>query len=78
MFEVLTTEDIPTITDNTDHILNILGAAQKLVAELETKPGDYTVGVFYDPLETKGGVPDDRPLRSQVRDFVAWLRQQSK
>jgi len=38
-FEVLTVEDIPTITDNTDHILNLLGAAQKLSAELKSKSG---------------------------------------
>ena len=75
-FEVLTSEDIPTITDNTDHILNLLGAARKLVAELETKPGGYTVGVFYDPMEGKGGVPNDEPLRMQVRDFVKWLKKQ--
>jgi beta-galactosidase len=74
-FEVLTTDDIPTITDNTDHILNILGAAKKLVAELETKSGGYTVGVFYDPMEGKGDVPNDEPLRMQVRDFVEWLRE---
>ena len=77
-FEVLTTEDVPTITDNTDHILNLLGAAQKLVAELETKPGGYTVGVFYDPMEGKGSVPNDEPLRMQVRDFVQWLGEQSE
>ena len=77
-FEVLTTEDIPTVTDNTDHILNILGAAKNLVAELETKPGGYTVGVFYDPLEGKGAVPNDEPLRLQVRDFVEWLKKNQK
>jgi beta-galactosidase len=75
-FEVLTSEDVPDRTDNTDHITDFLGAAQKLVEELRTKPGQNVVGVFYDPLVGKGAVADDEPLRQQVRDFVAWLKQE--
>lgn len=74
-FEVLTTEDIPVITDNTDDILNLLGAAKKLVAELSTKPGGYTVGVFYDPMQGDGVKPSEEPLRQQARDFAAWLNE---
>ena len=73
-FEILTSEDVPDRTDNTDHITDFLGAAQKLVEELRTKHGDHVVGVFYDPLVGKDVVPDEEPLRQQVRDFVAWLK----
>lgn len=75
-FEILTSEDVPDRTDNTDHITDFLGAAQKLVEELRTKPGQKVVGVFYDPLVGKGAVADDEPLRQQVRDFVAWLKKE--
>jgi hypothetical protein len=75
-FEILTSEDVPDRTDNTDHITDFLGAAQKLVDELRTKPGEYVVVVFYDPLVAKGVVADDEPLRQQVRDFVAWLKKE--
>ena len=73
-FEILTTEDVPDKTDNTDHITDFLGAAQRLVEELKTKRGEYKVGIFYDPLAGKGDVADEEPLRKQVRDFVAWLK----
>ena len=75
-FEVLTAEDVPDKTDNTDRITDFLAAARQLAEELRTKPGDYVVGVFYDPLTTKDGSPDDEPLRMQVRDFVKWLKKQ--
>jgi hypothetical protein len=75
-FEILTSEDVPDRTDNTDRITDFLGSAQKLVEELRTKPGQQVVGVFYDPLVGKGAVADDEPLRQQVRDFVAWLKQE--
>lgn len=73
-FEILTSEDVPDKTDNTDHITDFLGAAQKLVEELKTKRGEYKVGIFYDPLAGKSEVADEEPLRQQVRDFVAWLK----
>jgi len=75
-FEILTSEDVPDRTDNTDRVTDFLGAAQKLVEELRTKPGQQVVGVFYDPLVGKGMAPDAEPLRQQVRDFVAWLKQE--
>ncbi len=78
VFEILTSEDVPDRTDNTDRITDFLAAAQKLTEELKTKSGDYVVGVFYDPLTAKGSVADEAPLRQQVRDFVAWLKQENK
>ena len=78
VFEILTSEDVPDRTDNTDSITDFLAAAQKLAEELKTKSGDYVVGVFYDPLAAKGTVADEAPLRQQVRDFVAWLKQENK
>ena len=73
-FEMLTAEDVPDRTDNTDHITDFFGAAQQRVEELRAQPGDYVVGVFYDPLVGKNGVPDEEPLRQQVRDFAKWLK----
>jgi len=78
VFEILTSEDVPDRTDNTDRITDFLAAAQKLTEELKTKSGDYVVGVFYDPLAAKGTVADEEPLRAQVRDFIAWLKQEKK
>jgi hypothetical protein len=78
VFEILTSEDVPDRTDNTDRITDFLAAAQKLTEELKTKSGDYVVGVFYDPLMAKGTVADEEPLRAQVRDFIAWLKQENK
>jgi hypothetical protein len=78
VFEVLTSVDVPDRTDNTDDVTDFFAAAQKLVAELDGTPGGYTVAVFYDPMEGKGAVPNDEPLRLQVRDFVQWLNKQSK
>lgn len=78
VFEILTSEDVPDRTDNTDRITDFLAAAQKLTEELKTKSGDYVAGVFYDPLTAKGTVADEEPLRQQVRDFVAWLKQENK
>ena len=49
-------------------------ALARLVEELKTKRGEYKVGIFYDPLAGKGDVADEEPLRKQVRDFVAWLK----
>ena len=77
-FEVLTAEDVPDKTDNTDRVTDFLTAARQLAEELRTKPGDCVVGVFYDPLTTKEGSPDDAPLRRQVRDFVKWLGERSE
>jgi len=74
VFEVLTAQDVPDRTDNTDHVTDFFAAAKKLVAELDGKPGGYIVGVFYDPMEGKGTEPNDEPLRRQVRDFVQWLK----
>ena len=73
-FEVLTSDDVPDKTDNTDRITDFYGAAKRLAKELRNKPGNHTVGVFYDPLMGKNGQPDEGPLRKQVRDFVQWLR----
>ncbi len=73
-FEILTREDVPDRIDNTDRVTDFHGAAQELAEELRSKPGEYVVGVFYDPLVGKGAVPDEEPLRRQVRDFVAWLK----
>lgn len=73
-FEVLTSEDVPDRIDNTDRITDLHGAAEQLVKELRTKNGEYVVGVFYDPLVAKGEVPDEEPLRQQVRDFAEWLK----
>jgi hypothetical protein len=78
VFEILTSEDVPDRTDNTDRITDFLAAAQNLAQELKTKSGDYVAGVFYDPLTAKGTVADEEPLRQQVRDFVAWLKQGNK
>jgi hypothetical protein len=75
-FEILTSEDVPDKTDNTDQITDFLGAAQMLAEELKTKRGEYKVGVFYDPLVGKGDAADPEPLRQQVRDFVAWLKKE--
>jgi hypothetical protein len=77
-FEVLTSEDIPDRSDNTDRITDFLAAAQNLAEELKTKSGNSVAGVFYDPLVAKGAVPDEDPLRQQVRDFVAWLKKEDK
>jgi hypothetical protein len=77
-FEVLTSEDIPDRSDNTDRITDFLAAAQNLAEELKTKTGNSVVGVFYDPLTAKGTVADEEPLRQQVRDFVAWLKKEDK
>ena len=74
VFEVLTADDVPAKTDNTDSISDFFGAAEQLVEELQGKPGGLVVGVFYDPLLAKGATPDDEPLRMQVRDFVEWLQ----
>ncbi len=52
-------------------------AAQQLAAELATKSGSQVVGVFYDPLVAKGDIPDEEPLRMQVRDFVKWLNRRN-
>jgi len=76
VFEILTSEDVPDRTDNTDRITDFLAAAQKLTEELKTKSGDYVAGVFYDPLAAKGTVADEEPLRAQVRDFIAWLKKE--
>jgi hypothetical protein len=76
-FEVLTSEDIPDRSDNTDRITDFLAAAQKLTEELKTKSGDYVTGVFYDPLSAKGAFADEKPLRAQVRDFMAWLQEEN-
>jgi hypothetical protein len=76
VFEILTSEDVPDRTDNTDRITDFLAAAQKLAEELKTKSGDYVAGVFYDPLAAKGTVADEEPLRAQVRDFIAWLKKE--
>jgi len=76
-FEVLTSEDIPDRSDNTDRITDFLAAAQKLTEELKTKSGDYVTGVFYNPLSAKGSVADEEPLREQVRDFMAWLQEEN-
>ncbi|MCX6964509.1 MAG: DUF4982 domain-containing protein [Verrucomicrobia bacterium] len=78
VFEILTSEDVPDRTDNTDRITDFLAAAQKLAEELKTKSGDYVAGVFYDPLTAKGTVADEEPLRAQVRDFIAWLKKEKK
>jgi hypothetical protein len=78
VFEILTSEDVPDRTDNTDRITDFLAVAQKLTQELKTKSGDYVVGVLYDPLAAKGTVADEEPLRAQVRDFIAWLKQENK
>jgi hypothetical protein len=78
VFEILTSEDVPDRTDNTDRITDFLAAAQNLAEELKTKSGDYVAGVFYDPLTGKGTVADEEPLRQQVRDFVAWLKKGNK
>jgi hypothetical protein len=77
-FEILTCEDVPDRIDNTDRITDLHGAAQQLVKELKTKNGEYLVGVFYDPLVANGEVPDEKPLRQQVRDFFAWQKTQQK
>jgi hypothetical protein len=74
-FEVLTSEDVSARTDNTDHITDFYGAAQKRVKELGARPGGLMIGVFYDPLVGNSGKPDDELLRKQVRDFVRWLEQ---
>jgi hypothetical protein len=76
VFEILTSEDVPDRTDNTDRITDFLAAAQKLAEELKTKSGDYVAGVFYDPLTAKETVADEEPLREQVRDFIAWLKKE--
>jgi beta-galactosidase len=78
VFEVLTAADVPAKTDNTDSITDCFGAAEQLADELKGKPGGYVVGLFYDPLLAKGTVPDEEPLRMQVRDFVEWLNEQSR
>jgi hypothetical protein len=78
VFEILTSEDVPDRSDNTDRITDFLAAAQKLTEELKTKSGDYVPGVFYDPLTAKGTVADEEPLRAQVRDFIAWLKKEKK
>lgn len=75
-FEILTSEDVPDKTDNTDQITDFLGAAQMLAEELKSKRGEYKVGVFYDPMVGQGDVVDPEPLRQQVRDFVAWLKKE--
>lgn len=77
-FEMLTSEDVPDRTDNTDRITDFLLAAQNLAKELKTKPGDQLVGVFYDPLVGQGSAPAEEPLRQQVRDFVEWLKKEKK
>jgi hypothetical protein len=77
-FEVLTSEDVPDRIDNTDRITDLHGAAEQMVRELKTQSGGLVVGVFYDPLVAKGDLPDEEPLRRQVRDFVAWLQAQQK
>jgi hypothetical protein len=73
VFEVLTAADVPARTDNTDSITDFFRAAEQLVDELKARSGGYVVGVFYDPLVAKDGVPDEVPLRMQVSDFIAWL-----
>jgi beta-galactosidase len=78
VFEVLTAADVPARTDNTDSITDFIGAAEQLAGELKAKNGGYVVGVFYDPLVAHDGVPDEAPLRRQVRDFVAWLKKDGK
>lgn len=74
VFEILTAQDVPDRTDNTDHVIDFFAAARQLSKELNGKPGDFTAAVFYDPLVAKGEVPDEEPLRRQVRDFVKWLK----
>ena len=73
-FEILTGDDVPDRIDNTDKLTDFHSAAQGLARELKTKPGDFVVGVFYDPLAGKGEIADQEPLRQQVRDFIAWLK----
>ncbi|MGL5019416.1 MAG: DUF4982 domain-containing protein, partial [Luteolibacter sp.] len=77
-FEILTGDDVPDRIDNTDRITDFHGAALQLAETLKTKPGQYVVGVFYDPLVGKGTAADEEPLRQQVRDFVAWLKTHAK
>lgn len=73
-FEILTSDDVPDRIDNTDRLTNFLSAAEALAEELKAKPGDFVVGVFYDPLAGKQEIADPEPLRQQVRDFIAWLK----
>ena len=73
-FEILTSDDVPDRIDNTDRLTDFLSAAEALAEELKAKPGDFVVGVFYDPLAGKGEIADPEPLRQQVRDFIAWLK----
>lgn len=73
-FEILTSDDVPDRIDNTDRLTDFLSAAEGLAGELKAKPGDFVVGVFYDPLAGKQEIADQEPLRQQVRDFIAWLK----
>ena len=75
VFEVLTRTDIPNRQENHITITDFKGSAIKLREELKKKHGDYVVAVFYDPIEGKGPVADSKLLRTQVREFVKWLKE---
>ena len=75
VFEVLTGTDIPNRLENHITITYFKGSAIKLREELKKKHGDYVVGVFYDPIEGKGPVVESKLLRTQVREFVKWLKE---